>query len=139
MGDEIELFKAIEHVRRVQDAQGKVLQTILQHTEKLMSQLDDANAALAAINAATTQQGVTLAAEGTSLQTISDNLDALIVQLGTNVPPAVLAGLTAAASSTQALSDSMTAQAAFATAVASKGVATPVPLPVPPPTPIPAP
>ena len=101
-----------------------------------MAALDDANAAIAAIDAATTKQGTVLAAEADTLQKISDEMDAIIA--APNVPADMVAKLQSLATTAQAVSDSLDAQAAFSTAIASKGSAGPrCRFPVPPPSPTP--
>ncbi len=103
--------------------------------EKIMAAIDDANAALKKIDDATTAQGVALAAEAASLQTLSDEMDAFIAAAGATVPAQVLADLQARADKVAAISDSIQKQADFSAAIAAKGVTNPVPVPVPPVTP----
>jgi hypothetical protein len=106
--------------------------------EKIMSDIDTANALLAKIDAATTTQGQALAVEATNLTTISNNLDALIAQAGTvgSLPPALLTALQAEADNVDKISTSVQANSTFSTALASKGVAQPVPVAPPAPTPV---
>lgn len=114
------------------------LQVVIHKEDQLMAGQAEIDAALAKIDAATTQQGTVLAAQGATLQTISDEIDALIVaaQTGT-ITPAQLARLQALADSAAAVSTNLTAQAEFSKAIAAKGAGNPVPLPVPTPTPVP--
>lgn len=114
------------------------LDRIILLLEKIMTDLETANAAIAAINDATNAQGVQLTAIGASLQTTSANISALIAKLGTTVPADVLTGLQANLAHVQAVSAALQAQADFSTQLASQGAATPVPVPVPPaPAPVP--
>jgi hypothetical protein len=104
--------------------------------KKLMTDLETANLAITRIKTATDEQGVVLQQEATTLQTISDEFDTLISKLtpGTTITPELLASLQAQADQAEAVSTSIKAQAAFSTAIASKGATNPVPVPVPPPT-----
>lgn len=102
--------------------------------ENIMAALDDALAALKKIDDATTKQAAVIQAEADSLQTISNEIDTLIANAGTTVPPGVLSALQAQADKAQAISDSLDAQAAFSAAIAAKGAQNPVPVPVPPPS-----
>lgn len=121
-----------------QDFQKTVLESLTGLKDlgaQIMAKIDDATAALKAINDATNQQAQVLGQEATSLQTISDNIDALIVQAqGSTITPELLAGLQAQADAAAAVSTSLQAHADFAAAIASKGAVTPVPVPVPEPT-----
>ena len=114
-----------------------VVDEINQRTKKIMAAIDDANAAIARIDAATTAQGVVLASEATTLQTISTEMDALIAQVAAGgVPPALVSAIQAQADKVEAVSATIQKNADFSTAIASKGVTNPVPVPVPTPTPV---
>ena len=115
------------------------LDRIITLLEKIMTDLETATAAIAAINDATNAQAATLTTIGTNLKATSDNIAALIAKLGTTVPADVLAGLQANLAHVQAVSTALQAQADFSTQLASQGAATPVPVPVPPAPPAPAP
>jgi hypothetical protein len=107
---------------------------ILKGEKRIMAALDDALAALQKIDDATTKQAAVLQAEGDTLQTISDEIDTLIKNAGTSVPPELLSKLQAQADKVQGVSDSIDKQAAFSKEIAAKGVTNPVPVPVPTPT-----
>lgn len=123
------------HIHCANEEEGEtkdLLRAILAQGKKIMSTQDDAIAAIAKIATETTKQGTVLAAESTTLQTISDNTDALIKQGAANgFTPDLVAQLQAQADATAAISDTIQQHADFATAIASKGAANPVPVPVP--------
>ncbi len=105
--------------------------------ESIMATVQELTDAIAKIDAATTKQGQALQIIADDEQKTSDTLDALIVKLGTSVPPEVVAQVQALADRAQTVSDHLDAQAAFSTALAAKGAATPVPTPPPPAPPLP--
>ncbi len=105
--------------------------------ELFMATVQELTDALAKIDAATTKQGAALQTIADDEQKVSDTLDALIVKLGNSVPPEVVAQVQALADRAQLVSDHLDAQAAFSTALAAKGAATPVPTPPPPAPPLP--
>lgn len=110
----------------------ELVEVVIHKEDQIMANQAEIDAALVKIDTATTQQGVVLAEQGVTLQTISDEIDALILaaQNG-SVTPAQLARLQALADSAAAVSTNLTAQAAFSKAIAAKGASNPVPLPVP--------
>ena len=109
--------------------------------KSIMTDLELANQAIARIKTATDEQGTVLTQEATTLQTISDELDKFLagVTPGTTITPELLASLQSQADAAEAVSTSLKAQAAFSTAIASKGATNPVPVAVPPPTDVPPP
>jgi ABC-type transporter Mla subunit MlaD len=108
------VLSELKKLKRGQECILSALGAVLRIQEKIMSAQQDALKALEKINEATNQQGE-------NLQTVSDNLDALIAKLGTSVPQDVLDGLQTAA-------DHIAAQAEFSKALASKGSSNPVPV-----------
>ncbi len=116
------------------------LTKVTQGEAKIMANQDIAQAALDKIDAATTAQGKVLATESTTLQTISDEIDALIkaaTSTGGQVTSEQLARLQKLADASDSISTSLQAQADFSAAIAAKGAPSPVPGPVPAPTPVP--
>ncbi len=113
-----------------------MLRDLKSQGEKLMTDLENALAALKKIDEATTKQGQVIQSDADLLQKTSDNIDALVAKLDpAHVDKSIVDGLQAAADKAQAISDSLDKQAEFAKALASKGVANPVPVPPPAPTP----
>lgn len=112
------------------------LDQLLKGQAKIMKNEQEALDLMAKIDAATTKQGESLAAEGLLLQKISDNIDALIVEVGQSggVSDDLIARLQAEADKSGEIADKLAEQAAFSSAVASKGVENPIPVPVPEPT-----
>jgi hypothetical protein len=108
--------------------------------EKIMASQVELQTALDKIDAASTKQGATLQVEADTLQTISTEWDTLLATVASGtITDAQLAQAQKLADMAQSVSDSLDAQAAFSTALASKGANNPVPVPVPEPTPAPAP
>lgn len=132
-----DLKHRLDAIDRRLDGLVDLTQILQQTTEKLMATSQDALDLCAKIDAATTAQGVALATESTTLQTISDEVDALIAKVNVvpGVDPTVMAALQAQADKIAAVSGSIAAQATFSTQIASKGANNPIPIPVPPPTP----
>ncbi len=95
------------------------LDRIERKVNRIMSQLDDANAALAQINDATNSIA-------TVTQTISDELDAALAGAtpGSQITPEFLDGLKATAGKAAALVPVLQG-------IAAKGASNPVPVPVP--------
>ncbi len=114
------------------------LKQILSKEDKIMADQDIAQAALDKIDKATTAQSAVLATESKTLQSISDEVDALIKAAQANggaVTPEQLARLQTLADASDSISTSLQAQADFSAAIAAKGAPAPVPGPVPPATP----
>lgn len=142
------LAGAIQHLGK-EDGQGRactlrdIIQTeknISHKLDKIMAAIDDANAALAKIDAATTKIATNIQTEAAVIQTISDELDALVAAgPGQGIPAEFLTKLTAVANGAQASSDALDAQVPVLQAIAAKGATNPVPVPVPPPSPAPTP
>lgn len=114
-----------------------LIRVVIQKEDQIIMANEAIEAALVKIDAATTEQGQVLAAQGATLQTISDEIDSLIqsAQNGT-ITPAQLARLQTLADAASTVSANLKAQAVFSTAIAAKGASTPVPGPVPQPEPI---
>ncbi len=119
------------------NANAAALKTLISQGVHLMATEQAALDLLTKIDAATTAQAATLTTEAATLQTVSDEIDALIAKAGAGggVSDVVLAALQTQADKAAAVSASITQQAAFSAALASKGLANPVPLPPPPATP----
>lgn len=118
----------------------KELQEQLDRIERMlkiiMAKADDLQAALDKIDAATTAQGETLAAEAVTIQNISDDFDTLIQAAKDGaLSDAQLAQAQAAADTAAAVATSLKAHADSLTGIAAK-VETPVPTPAPEPTPV---
>lgn len=143
---EFELILANQRTLLANDAvliaQQKALQTSvnLVFTQEKQQMLTDQQALdlLTKIDTATTAQAQVLATESTTLQTISDEIDALISKAtASGVSDVVAAALQAQADKVAAISDSIQKQSDFSAAIATKGADNPVPVPVPPATPAP--
>lgn len=113
-------------------AMSAVLQTIITKENKLQMTADEAVKIITDTKNLTDAQGLALAAEGDTLQKISDKFDELVAN-GT-VPQAVADALSPLFTGVKAVSDTIDAHAALSTAILAKGVPTP---PVPPVTPDP--
>lgn len=102
----------------------------------IMGLLEDATAAIAKIDAATTKQGEQLAVIATASQETSDDLDTIIAQIGNQISPEVVAQLQGIADRSEAISNNLDLQSTFSKALAAKYPAQPpVPTPVPEPSP----
>lgn len=111
---------------------------LTQKLEKIMAAIDDANAALAKIDGATTKIATNIQAEADIQQKISDELDVLIANAaGQGVPAAFVTSLQGVADRVQASSDALDANVPVLQGIATKGAQNPVPVPVPPPSPTP--
>lgn len=101
--------------------------------EKIMSSLDDANAALKTIDDATTKIGGNVADIGKITQTVSDEIDTFLASATNNagIPAELLAGLTNTAAKAQLAADASQALVPVLQGIASKGATVPVPTPVP--------
>ena len=100
--------------------------------DKIMATEQDVVAALQKIDAATTKIAANVQGEANTIQTISDEIDALISKLSNaGVSQALLDEATALAEKTQAASDALDAQVPVLQAIATKGANNPVPVPVP--------
>jgi methyl-accepting chemotaxis protein len=100
---------------------------------RIMGALEDAQAAISKIDAATTNQATRLSELASALQETSDDIDKLIADAG--VPVSLATDLQAKADALQAVSDALDQHVAFSKAIASKSPANPVPVPVPDPIP----
>lgn len=92
--------------------------------------------ALNKIDAATTAIATNLTTQAGVVQTISDEVDALVAaQTNAGVPQAIIDQTTALADKAQAAADALNAQVPALQAIATKGASNPVPVPVPTPAP----
>jgi len=97
-----------------------------------MAKEQDVLDALAKIDAATTKIGATIQTEANVIQTVSDEVDALVTALqNAGVSQALVDQASALAEKTQASSESLDALVPVLQAIAAKGVTNPVPVPVP--------
>jgi len=100
--------------------------------ERIMAKEQDVLDALAKIDAATTKIGATIQTEANVIQTVSDEVDALVTALqNAGVSQALVDQASALAEKTQASSESLDALVPVLQAIAAKGVTNPVPVPVP--------
>ncbi len=100
--------------------------------EKIMAKEQDVLDALAKIDAATTKIGATVEEEADVIQTVSDEVDALVTALqNAGVSQTLVDQATALADKAQASSDSLDTLVPVLKAIAAKGVTNPVPVPVP--------
>ncbi len=100
--------------------------------ERIMAKEQDVLDALAKIDAATTKIGATIQTEANVIQTVSDEVDALVEALqNAGVSQTLVDQASALAEKTQASSDSLDTLVPILQAIAAKGVTNPVPVPVP--------
>lgn len=102
--------------------------------KRIMATQADIIAALTAIDTATTAIANSIASESGVIQTISDEVNALVaaVPAGTVITDDQITQLQSLASRAQDAANSLTAQVPVLQGIASKGAANPVPVPVPP-------
>jgi hypothetical protein len=86
----------------------------------VMANIEEANVAIARIDATTTKIAETQLANADVLQEVSDDLDAVIAELGNTVPQPLLERLQAAADAAQAVSDASDSQAAILKGIGAK-------------------
>lgn len=113
------------------------IQALTEGQKKIMATEQQITDALTKIDAATTKIAGNVGTVATTLQTVSDEMDALEKALASaGVSDALVAQASSLGDRVQAASDALDAQVPVLQAIATKGAANPVP--VPPPAPPPA-
>ncbi len=113
------------------------LNQIIAQGEKLLMTETEALAIITQVRDVTTKIGVSVGAEGDTLQKINDEIDAIIAGQKGTIPQSVADALTAINAPIQAISDNLDTHQAILEGILAKGQPVIPPTPIPDPVPVP--